>query len=83
MEYCTKLLSTLFKTERIRRVKEPKLRWLELVEEDPKNKGRTIGRPESQHREYWRTILEEFKVHQGLQCQKKKKMHRGKISWNT
>lgn len=83
MEYCIELMWTLLRTERIRLVKEPKFRWLQSVEEDPKNKGRTIGRPKPQPREYWRTILEESMVQQGLQCQKEKNMHRANISWNT
>ena len=59
-------MCAVLKTERIRRVKEPQLRWLESVEENPKNKGRTIGRAKPQHREFWGTILEESMGNQGL-----------------
>jgi len=42
-KYCIELMCTVLKPERIRRVREPKLRWSEWVEEDPKNKGRLSG----------------------------------------
>jgi len=40
--------------------------WLESVEEDVKNMGVRNWRRKLQNEEWWRTILEEAKIHQGL-----------------
>jgi hypothetical protein len=70
---CRKL--TLHKPEGTRRVGKPRLRWLESVE----SMGERKWRRKSQDRDPWRTILEEAKVHRGLQCQKKKKKQKYKF----
>ena len=64
LDLCRKF--TLLKRERNRRVGEPKLRWLESVEEDVKNMGVRNWRRKSRDREEWRTILEKSKVFQEL-----------------
>jgi hypothetical protein len=47
--------------------------WLESVEEDLNNMGVRNWRRKQQYREQWRTMLEEFKIHHELLCQRKKK----------
>ena len=71
LNYLTKFILT--KPEGIRHVGKPRLRWLNLVEEDLKNMGVRNWRYKLQDQEQWRNILEESKGHQALQCQKKKK----------
>jgi hypothetical protein len=66
LDPCRKL--TLLKPESTRCVEKPKLRWLESVEEDLKNMGVRNWRRESRDRDGWRTILEEAKVQEVLQC---------------
>ena len=57
---------SLLKPEGSRRVGKNSLRWLESVEDDLKNMGiRNWGRV-TQDPEQLRTILENFKAHQGL-----------------
>ena len=69
---------TVLKPEGTRRVGNPKLRWLESGEEDLKKMGKRNWRRKQQDREQWRTILEEAKVHNGLQCQKEEEEEKKK-----
>jgi hypothetical protein len=69
LDPCGKL--TVLKPEGTRRVGKPKLKWLESVEGELKN-FLSNWMCESQDREQWKTVLEEGKVHQGLERQKKK-----------
>jgi hypothetical protein len=71
---CRKL--TLHKPEGTRRVRKPRVRWLESVETDLRKMGVKSWRCKMQDREEWRTILREAKVHQGLECHKKKRKKR-------
>jgi hypothetical protein len=75
---CTKFILT--KSEGTRHVGKPRLRWLNLVEKDLKDMGVRNWRYKLKDQEQWRNILEEFKVHQALQCQKKKKKKKKKKS---
>jgi hypothetical protein len=67
---CTKFILT--KPEGTRHIGNPRLRWLNLVEESLKNINVRNWRYKLQDQEQWRNILEESKVHHALQCQKKK-----------
>ena len=57
---------TVLKLEGTQLVGKCQLMWLESVEEDVKNMGVRNWRRKLQNEEWWRTILEEAKIHQGL-----------------
>jgi len=64
LDHCRKL--TLLKPEGTGRVGEPKLRWVESVQEDIIKIGVRNWRRRFLDREQWRAILEEAKFCQGL-----------------
>jgi len=81
LNFCTKFILT--KPEGTRHVGKPRLRWLKLVEEVLKNMGVRNWRYKLQDQEQWRNILEESKVQQALQYQKKKKKVKKKSPQDT